>query len=69
MILVMMAVANSAKAVEYYITDLGTLGSDPQSKAFGINDYGQVVGYSGMVQGPEEGRRAFLWWQVLADLT
>jgi len=60
-ILVMMAVTNSAKAVEYSITDLGTLGSDPQSKAFGVNDYGEVVGYSGMVQGPEEGRRAFLW--------
>ena len=46
---------------EYYIIDIGTLGEDPESKAFGINDRGQVVGYSGMVQGPEEGRRAFIW--------
>ena len=50
-----------AQAVEYYITDIGTLDSDPQSRAYAINDYGQVVGYSGMIQGPEEGRRAFLW--------
>ena len=50
-----------AVVVEYYITDLGTLGADPESKAYAINDYGQVVGYSGVVQGPEEGRRAFLW--------
>ncbi|MHC4070054.1 MAG: hypothetical protein ACYSR8_10870 [Planctomycetota bacterium] len=50
-----------ATSVEYAIRDLGTLESDPESKAFGINDYGQVVGYSGNVQGPEAGRRAFLW--------
>jgi len=49
------------QAVEYYITDIGTLGSEPESIAHGINDYGMVVGYYGRVQSPEEGRRAFLW--------
>jgi len=49
------------QAIEYYIVDIGTIESDPESKAFGINDHRQVVGYSGMVQGPEAGRRAFLW--------
>ena len=60
---VMLCGAGNVEAIPvgYYITDLGTLGEDPESKAFGINDYGQVVGYSGMVLGPEEGRRAFLW--------
>jgi probable HAF family extracellular repeat protein len=52
---------STASSVQYSITDLGTLESDPESKAFGINDDGQVVGYSGTVQGPEAGRRAFLW--------
>jgi probable HAF family extracellular repeat protein len=28
------------------IKDLGTLGNDPSSVAYGINDHGQVVGYS-----------------------
>lgn len=53
--------AYETQAVEYYITDIGTLGSEAQSRAYAINDYGQVVGYSGVIQGPEEGRRAFLW--------
>ena len=48
-------------AIEYTITDLGTLGSDPESKAYAINNLGQVVGYSAPVQGPEAGRRGFLW--------
>jgi probable HAF family extracellular repeat protein len=61
MILVMLVGFCPVQAVEYYITDIGTLGAHPQSTAYGINDYGQVVGYSGTVQGPEEGRRAFLW--------
>lgn len=52
---------STASSVQYSIIDLGTLESDPESKAFGINDDGQVVGYSGTVQGPEAGRRAFLW--------
>ncbi len=61
-IVVMLSITTKVQAVvEYYITDLGTLASDPQSRAYGINNTGQVVGYSGVVQGPEEGRRAFLW--------
>ena len=37
--------------------DLGTLPGDKDSRAFGINDSGQVVGYS---SGPH-GITAFLW--------
>jgi len=43
----------------YYITDLGTLEGDFQSRAYGINDAGQVVGRS-VPQGQDLGR-AFLW--------
>ena len=63
MLIIVVALAGlcPVRAVEYYITDIGTLGSHPESNAYGINDYGQVVGYSGTVRGPEEGRRAFIW--------
>jgi len=60
-LMMFLVMACRVQAVLYTITDLGTLGSDRDSKAIGINDCGQVVGYSGWVQGPEEGRRAFLW--------
>ncbi len=47
--------------------DLGTLPGDLDSFAYGINDAGQVVGYSFMgEQGPE---RAYLWSAgVMTDL-
>lgn len=43
--------------LQYYVTDLGTLnGATGDSQAFGINSFGQVVGYSG--------HSAFLWSPV-----
>lgn len=56
-ILGLLVVVGSGVHAEIYYTieDLGL------GKAYAINDVGQVVGYSGIVQGPEAGRRAFLW--------
>jgi probable HAF family extracellular repeat protein len=42
---------------QYSITDLGTLPSGNESGATGINNRGQVVGYSGTASGSH----AFLW--------
>ena len=46
LLLLLVAAARTSAAVEYTITDLGTLGPPPNrpSYAFGINDAGQVVG-------------------------
>ena len=38
--------ANTVYAVDYSIIDLGTLGGNNYSKAYGINNSGQIVGYS-----------------------
>jgi len=51
--------SGQAPAVPYIITDLGALGSDWESMAFGINDSGQVVGYSAPFQ--QDLGTAFLW--------
>jgi probable HAF family extracellular repeat protein len=52
-------------APEYTITDLGTLGGE-NSTALGINDAGQVVGYSDTSFGTQD---AFLWSNgVMTDL-
>ena len=60
MMSILLLCTSQVQAIMYTITDIGTLGSDPDSKAFGINDFGHIVGYSGMVC-LEAGRRAFLW--------
>jgi probable HAF family extracellular repeat protein len=41
------------------VTDLGTLGTDPDSEAFGVNMQGQVVGNTGVFGVVDH--RAFLW--------
>jgi len=41
------------------MTDLGTLGTDPASEAYGVNSQGQVVGNTFVAGGPD--LRAFLW--------
>ncbi len=50
----------SSHAIQYSITDLGTLGGIG-SRAYGINDAGQIVGW-GVIDG---GKRAFLLNAVL----
>lgn len=53
-----LGVAAPANAATYVLTDLGDLpGGGDQSSAYGINDAGQVVGYSTATTGA----RAFLW--------
>jgi probable HAF family extracellular repeat protein len=47
-----------ATATTYTFTNLGTLGSDASSAAFGLNSGGQVTGYSGA---DANTNRAFLW--------
>ena len=42
------------------MTDLGTLPGSSSSSAYGINSFGQVVGYSYFEDGPYY-RRAFMW--------
>ncbi|MBL8765309.1 MAG: hypothetical protein JNM07_13680 [Phycisphaerae bacterium] len=39
--------AQGAPPRQYYITDIGFIGGDTASAAYHVNDYGQVVGYSG----------------------
>jgi probable HAF family extracellular repeat protein len=51
--------AGEPAAAQYTITDLGTLGGD-MSLATGINNAGQVVGYSG-TGGTDPVTRAFLY--------
>ena len=59
------ALAPAALAVQYTITDLGTLGGT-QSFAYGINNSGQVVGYSDTSSGNQH---AFLYsGGVMQDL-
>jgi len=48
-----------ASTIEYTVTDLGTLGGDA-STATGINDNGQVVGFSNVTPGALH-KEAFLW--------
>ena len=44
----------------YTVTDLGTLGGQ-ESSALGVNNYGQVVGYSTVEGGNFGTRHAFYW--------
>ena len=62
--------AARAETRRYAVTDLGALGGGQGSKAFGINDRGQVVGAADIEAVPPEPRpgefrtprrRAFLW--------
>jgi probable HAF family extracellular repeat protein len=54
-----LCLAATVTAQTYTVTDLGTLGGN-QSNALGINDVGQVVGYSWVSNG-RSSSRAFLW--------
>jgi probable HAF family extracellular repeat protein len=54
---VLLAVSSTFAAPTYSITDLGTLGGS-FSDAYGVNDAGQVVGYSTLAV---SGVRGFLW--------
>src|SRR4051812_22853015 len=47
-----------AAAQTYTVTDLGTLGGTI-SNALALNDNGQVVGFSNMING--SGQHAFMW--------
>ncbi|WP_414565077.1 MULTISPECIES: PEP-CTERM sorting domain-containing protein [unclassified Anabaena] len=49
--------ASAMAAIFYNLTDLGTLPGGTSSTAYGINDFGQVVGTSSI----SNGSRAFLW--------
>jgi len=55
----LVGVAASALAQTYSVIDLGTLPGWSNSYANGVNNGGQVVGYS--YQGPDGGDRAFLY--------
>ncbi|MCW5761415.1 MAG: hypothetical protein KIS90_16715, partial [Phenylobacterium sp.] len=56
--LLIAAPATATAAVQYILTDLGDLpGGNDHSVAYGINNAGQVVGYSYAATG----YRAFLW--------
>ncbi len=61
-VLLLFAAGNAFAAVQYAITDLGTLGGT-YSYAYGINDSGQVVGtaYTTSVDGAEYYQHAFLY--------
>ena len=48
--LLVVAVENAGGA-HYVVTDLGTLGTGTASYAYGVNDSGQVVGYSTITTG------------------
>ena len=64
-VLAMLPIGSRAARVRYVCTDLGTLGGG-NSRAYGINDAGQVVGQSYTASGEE---RAFLWQAgVMTDL-
>ncbi|HEX7025617.1 MAG TPA: HAF repeat-containing protein [Gammaproteobacteria bacterium] len=57
---------HAAAAGVYSVTDLGTLGADGTTQAFGINEAGQVVGYSTTASLKYH---AFLWDNgVMTDL-
>ena len=56
-VMVLLCGVGQIQAVEYTITDLGTLGGD-ESGAYGINDSGQVVGQAQKASGQ---KRAFLY--------
>lgn len=66
MVVKFLTATNLCNAVQYEIVDLGTLGG-AYSIANGINDNGQIVGYS-RIEG-EEAYHAFLWANgVMNDL-
>src|SRR5215212_4962642 len=61
----------TAQAPGYTVTDLGTLGSGAgeQSKAFGLDECGHVVGESQAVAGASAPFRPFFWnGTTLTDL-
>src|SRR5512136_1894084 len=62
---VMFAVTGATAGPLYSVTDLGVLPGGTLSRAFGLNDNGQVVGFSSTATGD----RAFLWQNgVMTDL-
>jgi len=67
MILVLLGGAKLAAASSYTITDLGTLGGDyVHSNAYGINNTGQVTGYSYKM--PSGDGLAFFWDGTMHNL-
>lgn len=46
-----LAISEQSAAISYTITDLGTLPGSTDSIGYGLNDYGQVAGYSTSVSG------------------
>ncbi|MDB5174095.1 MAG: extracellular repeat protein family [Phycisphaerales bacterium] len=53
--------AGAFGAVEYTVTDLGTLSNDPRSYAYRINDAGEIVGISGTGNSPRDMAQPFVY--------
>ncbi|HWS88219.1 MAG TPA: PKD domain-containing protein [Pyrinomonadaceae bacterium] len=59
----------TAQATGYTVTDLGALGTGNVSRAFGLNECGQVVGHSTLTSGNNSDTHPFLWsGGVMTDL-